>query len=236
VPVILLSFGDPRPYAARARAAGIDVACQVQTLEGARWALEAGASFIVAQGNEAGGHSGYLNTLPCLSMVLEIAGDTPVLAAGGIADGRSLAAVLAAGGEGALLGTALLATPEAKEMPDAYKRLIVESDGEDTVFTEVYDIVGGRPWPSGIGERVRRNALVDGWTGREQELRGNLTDVRTELQAGQSRQDPAVAAVLMGQSAGFVRAVRPAAEVLDTICTDAEAVLRRRTKDLGLSG
>jgi nitronate monooxygenase len=234
VPLILLSFGDPRPYAVRAKAAGIDVACQVQTLEGARWALEAGARFIVAQGNEAGGHSGYLNTLPCLSMVLEIAGDTPVLAAGGIADGRSLAAVLAAGGEGAMVGTALLATPEATEMPDAYKQLIVASDGEDTVFTEVYDIVGGRPWPKGIGERVRRNALVESWTGRERELRGKLDEVRSELQAGQSRRDPQVASVLMGQSAGFIRAVRPAAEVIETLCADAETVLRRRVKDLAL--
>ena len=234
VPLIMLSFGDPRPYAAKAKAAGIPVACQVQTLEGARWALEAGSDFIIAQGNEAGGHSGYLNTLPCVSMVLGIAGDTPVVAAGGIADGRSLAAVLAAGAEGAMLGTALLATPEAIDVPEAFKRLIVESDGQDTVFTEVFDILGGRPWPAGIGERVRRSRTTDNWTGRERELRDKRDEVRTRLAEGQSRKDPEVTAVLMGQSAGFVSAIRPAAEVIETICADAERLLKRRVSDLGL--
>jgi nitronate monooxygenase len=234
VPLVLFSFGDPRPYAAKAKSAGIDVACQVQTLEGARWALEAGASFIVAQGNEAGGHSGLLNTLPCLSLVLGIVGETPVLASGGIADGRSLAAVLAAGGEGAMLGTALLATPEATELPEHYKQLIVASDGEDTVFTQTFDILGGRPWPEGIGERVRRNTTTDAWEGREQELRQQREATNTTLADGQRRRDPNVAAVLMGQSAGFIGAVRPVADVVASICDDAEAVLRRRASELGL--
>ncbi len=233
-PLMVLSFGDPRPYAARAKAAGVPIACQVQTMEGARWALEAGAEFIVAQGNEAGGHAGLLNTLPCVSMVLEIAGDTPVIAAGGIADGRSLAAVLAAGAEGAMLGTALLATPEASEVTDAFKQLIVESDGEDTVFTEVFDILGGRPWPEGIGERMRRNRTNREWQGRERELRDKREEVQASLAEGQTRKDPEVTPVLMGQSAAFVGAVRPTAEVIVSICDDAEAVLRGRAQQLGL--
>jgi len=234
VPLIMLSFGDPRPYAERAKAAGIPVCCQVQTLEGARWALEAGAEFIIAQGNEAGGHSGYLNTLPIVSMVLEIAGDTPVVAAGGIAGGRSLAAVLAAGAEGAMVGTALLATPEATEVPEAFKRLIVESDGQDTVFTEVFDIIGGAPWPRGVGERLKRNRVVDEWDGRERQLRERVDEVRASLAEGQSRQDPEVTPVLMGQSAGFIPAIRPAAEVIEKICADAERILKRRAAELNL--
>ncbi len=233
-PLIILSFGDPRPYAARATAAGVPIACQVQTLEGARWALEAGAEFIVAQGNEAGGHGGLLNTLPCVSMVLGIAGETPVVAAGGIADGRSLAAVLAAGAEGAMLGTALLATPEATEEPEAFKQLIVDSDGEDTIFTQVFDILGGAPWPEGIGERSRRSRVSEEWTGREQELRQKRDEVRAAIADGQARKDPQVTPVLMGQSAGFIGAVRPVAEVVASICDDAEAVLKRRARDLGL--
>ncbi len=133
-----------------------------------------------------------------------------------------------------MLGTALLATPEATEVPEAFKRLIVDSDGEDTVFTEVFDILGGRPWPKGIGERVRRSRITDEWTGRERELRVQRETVRTSLAEGQSRQDPEVTAVLMGQSAGFVSAIRPAAEVIETICADAERVLKRRAADLGL--
>ncbi len=234
VPLIVLSFGDPRPYAARAKADGVPIACQVQTLEGARWALEAGAEFIIAQGNEAGGHSGLLNTLPCVSMVLQAAGDTPVVAAGGIADGRSLAALLAAGAEGAMLGTTLLATPEATEVPDAFKQLIIESDGEDTIFTTVFDILGGRPWPVGIGERMRRNQTNETWTGREQELRQKRDEVQRAIAEGQARKDPEVTPVLMGQSAGFVGAVRPAAEVIASICDDAEVALKRRARDLGI--
>jgi nitronate monooxygenase len=228
VPLIILSFGDPRPYAARARSAGVPVACQVQTREAAGWALEAGSEFIIAQGNEAGGHGGYLNTLPCVSMVLEMAGETPVVAAGGIADGRSLAAVLAAGAEGAMLGTALLATPEATDISDEYKSFIVASDGEDTVFSAVWDIVGGAPWPEGVAVRTRRDPLVAEWLGREQELRERLEQVRARLQS-----DP-VATINMGQSAGFVPSIRPAAEVLETICADAERLLKRRFSDLGL--
>jgi nitronate monooxygenase len=234
VPLIILSFGDPRPYAAKAKAAGIPIACQVQTLEGARRALEAGAEFIVAQGNEAGGHGGYLNTLPCVAMVLDIAGETPVVAAGGIASGRTLAAVLTAGAEGAMLGTALLATPEATEEPDAFKELIVESDGQDTVFTQVFDILGGAPWPAGIGERSRRNRFSEEWTGREQELRRKRDEVREAIAESQERRDPDVTPVLMGQSAGFINAIRPAADVIASICDDTESLLKRRTRDLGL--
>lgn len=228
VPLIMLSFGDPRPYAERAKAAGIPIACQVQTAEGARLAMEAGSEFIVAQGNEAGGHGGHLNTLPCLSMVLGIAGETPVVAAGGIADARSLAAVLAAGAEGGMIGTALLATPEATEIDETYKDFIVASDGEDTVSSTVWDIVGGAPWPEGITVRTRRDAVVDEWLGREQELRERLDQVRARLQA------EGAAPISMGQSAGFVGAVRPAAEVVASICDDAEAVLKRRAGALDL--
>jgi nitronate monooxygenase len=227
-PLIMLSFGDPRPYAARAKAAGVAVACQVQTLEGARWALEAGSEFIVAQGNEAGGHGGYMNTLPILSMCLELAGDTPVIAAGGIASGRSLAAVLAAGAEGAMLGTALLATPEATEVAEASKQRIVESDGQDTVFSTAWDIVSGAPWPVGVGNRTRRDDLVSRWEGREDELRQRVEEVRVELK------ERPVEQVLRGQSAGFVGAVRPAVEVIASICDEAEAVLRRRIGEIGL--
>lgn len=228
VPLIILSFGDPRPYAERAKAAGVPVACQVQTQESARWALEAGAEFIIAQGNEAGGHGGYLATLPCVSMVLRLAGETPVIASGGIADGRTLAAVLAAGAEGAMLGTALLATPESTDVSGGFKQTIVDSDGEDTVFSTAWDIISGAPWPAGIGNRTWRDEVVARWLGREEDLRARVDEVRSELQRRPA--EP----IAMGQSAGFVGAVRPVAEVVETICGDAEAVLKRRIEDLGL--
>lgn len=152
-PVVALSFGDPKPWIDQARAAGARVMCQVQNYEDAALAVDAGAEILVAQGTEAGGHTGTMSLLPFLAGVVARYPDIPVLAAGGITDGRTLAAALTAGADGAWLGTAFLATTEAVEVHDIHKQLIVESDGSDTVFTQAYDIVSGLPWPAGIGER-----------------------------------------------------------------------------------
>ena len=129
VPVLIFSFTDPQPWLGRARAAGAVTICQVQSLELAKMAVDAGADMLLAQGNEAGGHTGSMNLLPLLVELVERYPDVPVLAAGGITTGRALAAVLAAGAQGASLGTALLPTPEAVEVPDSFKERIVLSDG-----------------------------------------------------------------------------------------------------------
>ena len=234
VPVVALSFGDPEPYLKRAKAAGASVICQVQTLETAQRALDLGADALVVQGNEAGGHTGTMNLLPFLSRVLDGAPGVPVLASGGIASGRSLAAVLAAGADGAWLGTALLATPEAVETFEPHKQRIVESDGEDTVFTEVFDIMGGQPWPAGIAGRVHNNRFARQWQGREQELRERREELLPAHQAAYMK-DPDEMALHFGQSAGSVSAIRPAAEVVRSICEDAERVLRERGSDPDLT-
>jgi nitronate monooxygenase len=233
VPVIAFSFADPTPYVAEAKAAGATVLRQVQTVEGARTALTAGADVLVAQGYEAGGHTGLLGTLPCLTLVLDVAGGTPVLAAGGIGDARSVAAVLAAGAEGVWMGTALLATREAEEISDVYKGCIVASTGEDTVYTSVYDIMSGLPWPEGIAERVLFNAFTQSWHGREEELKVHREELLPEMpEASAYNRDPHQHAILIGQSAGSVRAVRPVAEVLADLCDGAAALLRDRTSAL----
>ena len=158
----------------------------------------------------------------------------PVLAAGGIGDGRAFAAALTAGADGAWLGTAFLATPEAIEVDDVHRRLIIESDGTDTVLTRAYDIISGYPWPSGIGERVRRNSFTDEWIDREAELQ----DRRTEVIAARSvtssveQNDLETREVLYGQSAGAVDAIRPAAEVVRSVCDEAERHLRSRPDSL----
>jgi nitronate monooxygenase len=158
----------------------------------------------------------------------------PVLAAGGVVDGRTLAAVLTAGADGAWLGTAFLATPEAVEVHDIHKRLIVESDGTDTVFTRAYDIVSGLPWPEPIGERVRRNRFTDEWNGRESELRehGAGSDATSSGNPFESPPDPETSEVLYGQSARFVNKIRPAAEVVRTISEEAERIIRSRPQAL----
>lgn len=232
VPVVLFSFADPRPWIGRARNAGAITICQVQTIDGARDAASAGAHVLVAQGNESGGHTGAQHLLPFLVRVIEMFPELPVVAAGGIASGRALAAVLAAGAEGAWIGTAFVATPE-NELPDDYKAHIVQHGGDDSIYTEVMDIVhtrlrGAPAWPAGIAARVHNNAFISKWHGREDELRAQLDDVIPMYAEAAKRGDRDVVPVLFGRSADFVHAVRPAADVLTEICDAAERCLRGR--------
>jgi nitronate monooxygenase len=231
---VALSFGDPDPWLGMAKQAGAAVMCQVQTLDEAARAVEAGADVLVVQGTEAGGHTGTMSILPFLAAAAHRWPGIPLLAAGGIADGRTLAAALTAGADGAWIGTAFLATPEAVEVHDTHKRLIVASDGGDTVFDLAYDIVSGLPWPEGIGTRLRRNRFTEEWAGREVELRTRREEFAAPPGANPFEQapDPDTDQILYGQSAAFVTTVRPAAEVLQTICTDAEAILRTRPASL----
>ena len=228
--VVAFSFANPPPWLAQAKEVGARVMCQVQNFEDADAAVDAGVDVLVAQGNEAGGHTGTMGLLPFLAGVVARYGEIPVLAAGGIADGRTLAAALTAGADGAWLGTVFLATTEAVEVHDIHKDLIVESDGTDTVFTRAYDIVSELPWPAGIGERVRRNRFTDEWTEREAELRDRREEMAPPAGTNpfEDPPDPETSAVLYGPSAGFVDAVRPAAEVVRTVSDEAERILRSR--------
>jgi nitronate monooxygenase len=236
-PIIALSFGDPEPWLTRAKRAGARVMCQVQTLKHAKEAVDAGADVLVAQGNEAGGHTGRMNLLPFLARVVETFPEVPVLAAGGIGNGRTFAAALAAGAEGAWVGTALLATVEAVEVSDAHKQRIVQSNGEDTVYTEVFDIVEekifGMQWPEGIASRVHFNEFAKQWHRREHELRAHLDDAAQAYADALRQRDPDTISVAMGQSAAFVDGIRPAADVVRSICVDAERILRERSLQLG---
>ena len=221
---VVFSFADPGAWAARARDAGAKVICQVQDLDSAAQAVDAGADVLVAQGTEAGGHTGSMSLLPFVASVVERYPTIPVLAAGGIADGRTLAAALIAGADGAVMGTAFLATPEAVEIDDRYKDHIVASDGTDTVLTHAYDIVSGLPWPHTISDRVRRNRFTDEWSGRDDELRSKRDEVAATLAS-----DPAIDAVRYGQSAAFVDRVKPADEVMRAVVDAAERLLRDRS-------
>lgn len=231
---IAFSFSDPSGWVEQAAAAGAKAICQVQTPEAAAMAVDAGADVLVVQGTEAGGHTGTMSLLPLLSSVVADYPDMPVLAAGGIGDGRTLAAALTAGADGAWLGTAFLATDEAVEIDELNKELIIASDGADTVFTQAYDILSGAPWPAGIGERVRRNDFTERWAGRTDELRAQ----REELAANRGRHDygatpdPSSDPVLYGQSAALVSSIRPAARVVQSISQEAEHVLRTRSVNL----
>jgi len=196
-PAIVLSFSDPQPWLRMAKDAGARVICQVQSMEGAQQAVAGGADVLIAQGNEAGGHCGTAAMLPLLVRIVGRYPETPVLAAGGIATGRALAAVLAAGADGANVGTAFLATPEATDVPQIYKECVVQSDGEDTVFTNVYDLIDGLPWPEEIGARVFANQLVREWDGRDKEIVEHREALQEKTSAAYQK-NPEFAAVYMG--------------------------------------
>jgi nitronate monooxygenase len=236
--VIALSFGDPQPWLERAKKAGATTMCQVQTLDDAARAVDAGTDVLVVQGTEAGGHTGTMSLLPFLAAAAARWPAVPLLAAGGIANGRTLAAALTAGADGAWLGTAFMATPEAVEVHDINKELILASDGGDTVLDWAYNIVSGLPWPEGIGLRLRRNRFTDQWAGREAELHARREEFAPPPEAVPFQQppDPDTDMVLYGQAAAFVNAVRPAAEVVRSICADAESVLRSRPAQILVGG
>jgi nitronate monooxygenase len=228
---ICLSFAAPGAWADRVRDAGAKLICQVQDLDGADVAVESGADVLIAQGTEAGGHTGSMSLLPLLASVVDRHPQIPVLAAGGIGDGRTMAAAMVAGADGVMMGTAFLATVEATEVDDTYKELIVASDGADTVLTDVYDIVGGYPFPSSISDRMRVNRFNTEWAGREEELRARREEFRAHVSAS-GPFDPEVHAARYGQGAGFVHGIRPAAAVLRAVVESAEAVLRDRPATL----
>ena len=221
---------DLRAIAERAHAAGALFMHQVDTLDEAKRAAEAGADIVVAQGTEAGGHVGLVATLPLARMVIRALGPVPVVVAGGIADGEGIAAALMLGAQGVLLGTRFLATNESP-LPDGYKRAIVESDGHDTLLTEIPDIANGRVWP-GAYARVRRNAFIGRWLGREGELRRRQRETLAELKAARATGDAEHGSLLIGQDAGLIDSIEPAGALVERLAADAEAALRRRHQEL----
>lgn len=241
VPVILFSFADPTPWLGRAKESGAVTVCQVQTVEAARTAVAGGADILAAQGIDAGGHTGVLSLLSFLVQVVGEFPDVPVVAAGGIGDGRSLAALLAAGAEGAWMGTVFTATLEDDEVPESHKKLIVDSGGEDTIRTQVFDIVntaatGGALWPEGIAARAYNNRFAQEWHGRETELRDRLDEIIPAYIEARERGDFDMAPAWIGKSADSVHAIRPAGDVLRSICDDAEQQLRQRLAELVQGG
>jgi NAD(P)H-dependent flavin oxidoreductase YrpB (nitropropane dioxygenase family) len=233
-PVIATAWRRPeydlRGLAERIHASGALHMHQADTLDEAKRAAEAGADVVVAQGTEGGGHVGVMATLPLARMVIRALPHIPVLVAGGIADGAGIAAALVLGGDGVLLGTRFLATNEAP-FPDGYKRAIVESDGHNTLVSEIPDVVAGQVWP-GAYARVLRNEFMEEWIGREGELRRHLAQVRQSVQTARAAGDAKRGTLLMGQDAGLIDSVEPAGALVTRLAAEAEAILRQRTRDL----
>jgi nitronate monooxygenase len=231
VPVLAHSFADPSPYISAAHDAGCRVLVQVQALDQARTAARAGADVIAAQGSEAGGHTGYAGTLPFVPAVADAVGEIPVVAAGGIADGRGLAAALMLGAEGAWIGTRFVASREAGEA-DWAKERIVGAGTDDTVLTHAYDLALQAPFPAGIGDRVLRNDFTAAWHDRDAEVVTRREELARQVIAATRAGDTRIAAVRAGTAAGLIHAVEPAGDILRRIVDEAEAILRNRPGQL----
>jgi nitronate monooxygenase len=222
--LVSVSFGDVAPFVARLREAGLRVAVQAGTLDEARRAVAAGADLVVARGSEGGGHGrDAMATLPLLQEVLDHV-DVPVVAAGGVAGPRGLAAVLAAGAVGAWVGTAFLTTHEAATPRTARERLLA-AGGADTAYGRVFDVAQRLGWPPEYGGRGLRNAFFDRWRDRLEELAVD-DDAAEELARAQRDGDPDAAYVYAGQGVGGLTGERSVADVLADLA-GAEALLRR---------
>jgi len=223
---VLLSFGDVRPFAPAIKAAGCILICQVQDVEAASEAVAAGADFIVAQGSEAGGHGAVRATLPLVPAVVDAVAPVPVLAAGGIADGRGVAAALMLGAHGVMIGTRFSAASESLTHEQAKAR-IVTAGGADTVQTRVFDIVRGYgAWPAPYTARAVRNDFVARWHGCEGELEAALEAEMPPFAQAMAEGDCETGLVFAGEVVDLIDAVEPAADLVQRIGVEAEARLR----------
>jgi nitronate monooxygenase len=223
---VMLSFGDPRPHAAAIKAAGCRLICQVQGLDEAALAVAAGADLIVAQGTEGGGHGGQRATLPLVPAVIDAVAPIPVLAAGGIADGRGLAAALMLGAEGALIGTRFYASAEALG-PDAAKERLVAAHANDTSRTRVFDLVRGYAWPGSYTGRALRNDFFERWHGREADLADSVEPERAAYWRAYERGDCDTVVVWASEAIELIDSVDPAADLVHRLGMQAQAQLRR---------
>ncbi len=210
----------------RAHEGGATVSHMAATVAEAERAVEAGADVIVAQGTEGGGHVGVMGTMPLVRMVVNAVAPVPVVAAGGVADGAGLAAALALGAEGVLLGTRFLASPESPLSADK-KQAILDSDGHNTALTEIPDLISGRVWP-GAYARTTRNRLIEDWMGREGELRYRRAEVAALVQEAHQAGDPDNSVMYTGQTAGLINDIQPVSAIVRNIVAEAEAILRQR--------
>ncbi|APX90601.1 oxidoreductase [Brevirhabdus pacifica] len=235
---LMLSFGDPAPYAPLVLAAGVPLIAQVQTLRDARHAADSGADIIVAQGAEAGGHG---ETRATMTLVPEVADmlarehpQTLLLAAGGIADGRGLAAALMLGADGVLVGSRLWASAEAL-VPEGLHRAALAAGGDDTLRSSVPDIARGLDWPDRYDIRTLRNAYTERWARDPQGQRAAGPAEADRYTSAASTGDATIAPAVVGEATGLIHDIRPAAQIIADMAQQAAGLLSggwRRDEDV----
>jgi nitronate monooxygenase len=223
---VMLSFGDPAPFAGRIKDAGCRIICQVQTLVQAREAAASGADIIIAQGRDAGGHSGTTRgTMGLVPAVADAVAPIPVVAAGGIADGRGLAAALALGAAGISMGTRFTASRESL-WDQSMKAAALAAGGDQTEQTRVFDVVRGAPWPAIYPGRALRNEFSARWHGREEALAADRPK-QEDAYLATAPDDFATRVVWAGEGVDLVDDIPAAAEIIERIIAQAVATLQQ---------
>lgn len=222
---MFLSFGEIAPFAARIKAEDVPIIAQVQTLAMAKEAVAAGADVIVAQGSEAGGHGATRGTMSLVPELVDACGDQAlVLAAGGIVDGRGLAAALMLGADGVVMGTRFWAAKEAL-VADSFHQAAMDADGDSTARTSLPDIARGYDWPGGFNIRTLRNAWVKRW---EDDPQGMADEgARAAFAKAMAEADAEGGAVIVGEGIGAITKVASAAEIVTEVTRTAQEALSR---------
>ncbi len=227
---VFLSFDNPAPFAAQVKAAGALLILQVQTRRDAEAAIDAGADVVVAQGAEAGGHGEKRGTLPLVPEIADLiarrAPETLLCAAGGIADGRGLAAALMLGADGVVVGSRFWASEETLVHPNMLAAAIAAT-GDDSIRTSVTDIARKLDWPARYNIRVLRNTFIERWHGREDELRTVADAEAARYAKAHAEGDARISTPIAGEAAGLIHSVEPAAVILERMVREAEGALQR---------
>ena len=225
---LMLSFGDPAPFAPKIRQAGALLICQVQTMALARTALSAAADIIVVQGSEAGGHGAVRATMTLVpevaDLLLQEAPETLLLAAGGIADGRGLSAALMLGADGVLVGSRFWASREALVAP-AHHAAAQAATGDATIRQIATDIARSYNWPPQFTARVLQNSFTQRFAGREAELRAELVAYAGEYASAFAAGDADRAGVWVGEATGLIHDIPGAGEIVERMVTEAARLL-----------
>jgi nitronate monooxygenase len=225
--LLFLSFGDAKPFIEPIKASGAKLVLQVQDLAGARAAAELGADIVVAQGSEAGGHGKTRRALfPLLPAVVDALAPLPVVAAGGIADPRQLAACLLLGAAGVLVGTRLYAAEESLGHANAKAR-IREAGGDETLRTRVFDILRGYDWPEGYTGRAIANETTKRWDGHEDTLAGHLSEAQARYRAAAEAGDVDQTVIFAGEGLDLIPDLKPAEKIIAKMAIEAELLLAR---------
>jgi enoyl-[acyl-carrier protein] reductase II len=229
--VISLAGGDPGDLVERAHDAGALVMHQVHTVRQARQAAERGVDVIIAQGSEAGGHGGTVAALALIPQVVDAVSPIPVVAAGGIADGRGLAAALVLGAQGINVGTRFLASMEAP-ISQGWKQAILEAASEDAVKFDAWNDISPSPRSGGYGTVLRaiRTSFIDEWQRRRDDAKEQAERLRGEVFAAVKQGRLHELMPVAGQSAGLVGEILPAPEIVRRIVAEAQTALERSTR------